>query len=420
MAHPLLLEYLSDKKDSWLKLRTKSPDDEPELLAQANVKFDPENWLPQAAIAASGIRVSSHPVTFSHPSAKRSGNDTVSAVIHQAQFAPDGYWRSGNAVVANDAMVNAADLPVYGFLMLCMEDGRSVLEHIVANTSEAKALLTIQSTDTHTLREGFLSAIKSEGEEAVSSPRLKQVYFPLGNDDYHLLSVVMPSTLVYATRQRIESRLFSESAKAAREHKKSGLYFQEGFSEFFNLTVAVYGGDNPQNISAANTKGNGKTLLLESMPPELDPAYFRVPRTDFFRESLSRKGFGHHFTAFHTLITEHSAMDRASFLEARDDIIYQVMLDVVEYAFEVREGSRQTGQGADLPYWQQVWLLHSFSGERAISQTWLDDVADGCTTWFIHEYKRRVKEPLSLAGAEMAEIKKVISRFIMEQKELFV
>lgn len=39
MAHPLLLEYLSDKKDSWLKLRTKSPDDEPELLAQANVKL---------------------------------------------------------------------------------------------------------------------------------------------------------------------------------------------------------------------------------------------------------------------------------------------------------------------------------------------------------------------------------------------
>lgn len=421
MAHPLLTEYLSQKKESWLKLRaTKSNEDDAALLAQANDKFDAENWLPVAANAAGGIRISSHPVTFSHPSAKKSGNDEVSVVMHKATFSPDGYWRSGNAQVGNDAIVNAADLPVYGFLMLCMDDGRSVLEHLVDNTQSSKALLSITSVDATTLRQGFLQAIEKGESQAVSSPKLKQVYFPMGKDNYHLLSVLTPSALVYETRQRIESRLFSEEAKAAREQKKLGRYSPTGFSEFFNLTVAIYGGDNPQNISAANTKGNGKTLLLQSMPPALDPDYFSLPKTDFFKEYLSRKDLSSHFSQFHKFITHNATMDRALFIEARDSLIHQAMLDVVEYAFEVRGGSRQAGGGQDLPYWQQVWLLYAFGDERTSSEAWLDDVAEGCTVWFVREYARRVNDALSFGGAEIAEIRQVISRFIMNHKELFV
>ncbi len=414
MAHPLLEEYLSQKKSSWLKLRGKAGQ---EILKEADQKFDPENWLPLAAKSASGIRFTTHPVTFSHPSAKRCAEDEVSAVISKATYAPDGYWRSGNAVVINDAIVNAASLPVHGFLMLKLEDGKSLMDHIIANTKLAQEILTIRSADVQSLMDGFMQAVSNSDDEMISTPKISQVYFPVGQD-YHLLSVLVPSSLVYETRYRLESKMFSEQAQVARERKRYGLPHNHGYCEFFDLTVAVYGGDNPQNISALNSKGNGKTLLLSSMPPAIMDGYVRFPKHDFFAECLRYKVFFPKFLAFHKLLTEQQKLNRTDFIKKRDGLIFDVMDEIISAVFMLRDAENRNAEGANLPYWQQVWLLSSHL-DRATSDEWLFEVIRGCCDWFCESYTNQIRNALALGSAEVREIGTVIEGFVFKNSELF-
>jgi len=87
----------------------------------------PETWLPNAAKRAGQMSLSTHPCTFSHPSARKNKNGYVTPVMANADSFADGYLRSGNVVVEIDALGNAAVLDVYKFLTLEMEDHKKLL-----------------------------------------------------------------------------------------------------------------------------------------------------------------------------------------------------------------------------------------------------------------------------------------------------
>ncbi|MCV5647171.1 type I-F CRISPR-associated protein Csy1, partial [Escherichia coli] len=90
------------------------------------------------------------------------------------------------------ALGNAAALDVYKFLSLEMADRRSLLTHIEQGSELAQGLLTQPNTDYQTLREGFLKMIDTD-QEAISSSKVKQVYFPVAEGEYHLLSLLTHS-----------------------------------------------------------------------------------------------------------------------------------------------------------------------------------------------------------------------------------
>ena len=418
MAHVMVEAYLQQKKDGWLKLRSKKGPEAQSILAQAQRKFDPENWLPKAAKDAGAIRFTTHPVTFSHPSAKKAGDDEVTAVISHASFAPDGYWRYGNAKVHEDALVNAASLPIYGFLQLKAQDGKTVIEHIASDTDFARELLAIDSTPYETLRDGFLQALRQDDGVAISSSKISQVYFPVG-DDYHLLSIVTPSNLVFATRYRLESAMFGKKAQEARDAKKLGLHSNLQFCEFFNLTVAVHGGDNPQNISAANLRANGKTLLLQSMPPALHEGYLKFPSDDFFQESLPWKTFNPLFKQFHQHLMHEQKLQRSIFTTLRDDYIYRILDEVIEVVWSFRSAPYSFTEKSNLPPWQQRLL----SSERVRHQSdvdWLASVVKGCSEWFCLTYQEHTQNRVQWGPAEEQAIERIIRSYVARNQELFL
>ena len=93
------------------------------------------------------------------------------------------------------------------FLALNMSNGKTVLENISDNTPEANELLSSSGRPADELREQFLEVFKggkqSENTQVTSS-KIKQVFFPIGGEgQYHLLSLLTSSPLVYEMKKRL-------------------------------------------------------------------------------------------------------------------------------------------------------------------------------------------------------------------------
>jgi CRISPR-associated protein Csy1 len=155
-----------------------------------------------------------------------------------------------------DALGNAAVLDVYKFLSLIMQDNQTLLQQIDQQTDLAKELLDIKGQDYSVLQEGFL-AMTAQSSEAVTSSKIKQVYFPLDNSespDYHQLSILTNSGLVFEMRKRLGAMRFGVDAdipagryltkdglKQARDKRRNNDFFAKPFDEIYGLSTIGYG-----------------------------------------------------------------------------------------------------------------------------------------------------------------------------------
>ncbi|SHM00011.1 type I-F CRISPR-associated protein Csy1 [Morganella morganii] len=208
--------------------------------------FSRLQWLSDAAGRAKQLSLTTHPFAFTHPCARRNRYGKAGAVLAEVKKKNDGFLRSGNVVVPPDVEGNAAALEIYTFLMLKMQDGKTLLAHLCEESETAKKILG--SKYYRKLRAGFLQIFSGEGVPVTNS-KIKQVFFPVPgkecNAGYHLLSVLTPSGLLFELYRRLGK-----------------------FAIFPGHLVVIHiGGSKPQNISALNMKNKGKACLLLSVPP---------------------------------------------------------------------------------------------------------------------------------------------------------
>ena len=77
MLDPAITLFFSERKEAWLKKNIKTDMDEFEKKEQEQAceeVFALSTWLPNAARRAGQISMSTHPCTFSHPSARKNKN----------------------------------------------------------------------------------------------------------------------------------------------------------------------------------------------------------------------------------------------------------------------------------------------------------------------------------------------------------
>ncbi|RLA58971.1 MAG: type I-F CRISPR-associated protein Csy1, partial [Epsilonproteobacteria bacterium] len=204
MIDEAITEYLETKKQGFLKKKVKtnaSEEDKLKFAQEVRDKYSLESWLVDASSRAKQLSLTSHPAKFVHPNAK------ASSIISNTVRTSDGLLRSGNVEVDLDIFGNAAALDVEKFLRLNLQDGKSVFQHLEDDTDLIKQQFDTKNTRYSSIREGFLLIKKSDVEQ--TSEKLKQVYFPV-NDDYHLLSVLIPSGLIYKLKERINDLRFSD------------------------------------------------------------------------------------------------------------------------------------------------------------------------------------------------------------------
>lgn len=410
MLDPAIKAFLNERKDMWLKkkINSKTTDEEKLLLEQeASEQFALASWLPDAAKRAKQLSLVSHPSKFTHSSAK------TSSIIAQAERKADGYLRTGNVDVALDVFGNAAAMDVYKFLSTELSDGQTVLQHLEQQTEYIQQQLT---TPEHSFSElsSELLMIKDSGGQAKTSTRVKQVYFPINEDkdEYHLLSVLTSSGMMYELKSRLNTIRFSDEAKAAREAHKAEKAHTQTYQSIFDLTAIGFGGTKPQNISVLNSQNGGVANLLSSVPPVLEKNKLSPPKSDFF-VALRLKPFKDDFEALHQkLLLDQN--DRHIRIQVKG-IIKSIIYQVIDHSWRIRylqAGWSQNERSEKLPRYQKLWLdqMYRDTSERDDDDQWLDEVKTEMARWFSRTYKKFFKtSEIHLTDDELIELKKIIS-----------
>jgi CRISPR-associated protein Csy1 len=417
MLDPAITEFFEDRKTAWLKKNLKSSMTDvvtKEKEIECSETFSLKQWLPNAAKRAGQISISTHPCTFSHPSSRKNKNGYATSIIAISQQDNDGFLRSGNVDVAADALGNAAALDVYKFLMLVMADGQTLIQHLEHDSDLAINIFTLTKDEGpqsyQSLKDGFL-AMTSAGSENVTSSKIKQVYFPLNNDgEYHQLSLLTASGILFEQRKRIDSIRFGDEIKIAREKKKAN---QEhvAYKELYNLTTIGYGGTKPQNISVLNNQNGGKAHMFMSAPPLLKNRETHFPSTDFFSQSIR---YFHCKSQFQQLHTLYQSDNNNMYVRAERDDFYQSVIDyVIEKMWQIRSVAleqyrEETNQ---LQKAQKIWLCDQHEELRMLEDDWLDIILKGITTFLFHGYEKILdKKSIKLGDAEYKHMQNIVTK----------
>lgn len=386
MLEPSVQSFLSERRATWLKDKLKSAKtaaEQQDIERTAADKFDLANWLPDAAKRAGQLAMVTHPGKFSHPGAK------TSSVIADAERKADGYLRTGNVSAEFDVFGNAAALDVHKFLSLTLSDGQTVLAHLEKDTPLIEQQFNIQ-TSFQELRQGLLSIKSGAAETVKTSEKIKQVYFPV-DDDYHLLSLLTPSGLMFKLKERINVLRFSEAAKQARSDRRNQEHNEHGFDELYNLTVIGFGGTKPQNISVLNNQNGGTAYLLASLPPTIELRATQAPKTNFFAQSLYLKDYQDKFKALHKLFGD-TVPKNIDVREGRDYWILQIVEQLMEKVWAIRELPGGWSEVTALPPVQKIWLDAANSEKRDSEDDWLDEIIVAVVSWLGIAYKKAVGE----------------------------
>ena len=412
-----IMSFLSERKELWLKDRLKTAENDSaiaELQQQADDKFSLQEWLPDAAKRVAQLSMVSHPSKFSHPSAR------TSSVIAQVKSAQDGYLRSGNVNYPLDVFGNAAAMDVYKFLSLKLTEDCTVLTGFEHDDHDLKRLIENASLDFESLKQAFL-VIKNDDASSKTDHLVKQVYFPIADDEYHLLSILTPSGLITRLKQTIDHLRFSEATKEAKEKRKKSEHDAISYADIFDLTVTAYGGTQPQNVSVLNSQNAGRAYLLSSYPPILEKRLVRLPKTDFFAQCLYRKNYQDSFVQLHKFMQ--LDLNNIDIRTAIRNIIQFVIDQVLLQGFKIREyypeGWSKQDYYASLPKLQRVWLDPIYIEQRESDYEWRNELSEDIARWILRSYENVISDAYMLGTGEINDVKQRVDESLRQAKEFF-
>ena len=362
----------------------KFKEDDQENRQKLLEEFEPGNWIADAARRVTQIRRVTHAIKYSHPDAK--GSSLFSRGNPEAGEKLVGTHSLAEPVA--DVVGNAAALDVYKFLRLEV-DGASLLD---LAQSDSEALLQAFGGDDNA--KGWMKAfahIDNLGEAPATHKLAKQSYWPINNDDYHLLAPLFPSSLVQHQYARIHHDRFSEDAKAAREARDKNVPHAHGYREYPNLAIVKFGGTKPQNISQLNSERHGEAWLLPSLPPEWKSTGLKPPcrvETIFGRWLMGFRAIREPVQTLKKFLQK-TSHNNLAIRNTRAELTRQIIDEVLMLAARIQQ--LPTGWSADpecrLSQAEQFWLDpgranedDEFEAARAASD-WQDAVTDHFARW---------------------------------------
>ncbi len=426
MLDPEIEKFFSERKEAWLKKNVKSSMDDDvknELEKECNDFYSLPNWLPFAAKNAVKRAISSHPSKFSHPDVGASKTNIkkknyVSPIINTGHFHEDGFLKTGNVQnISLDSTGNGTEVGAIGeigtFLSLTLSNGIRVFEHLQENTQEIRTLFS-KSTDSYkSIKDGLLCMIKQSANQ--TSSKIKQVYFPV-EEDYHQLSLLTNSGIVYEFRSRLDKLRFSEEIKNLRDKRRKNEFSEQGYGEIYGLTTIGYGGTKPQNISVLNNQNGGKAHLLSSMPPSIEKRHIHFPKSDFFVESFKQYEVADVFKALHKLFS--ADHNNINIREARDRYLQQIMDLIIEKMWAVRAVSQTQyhQESSSLSSHQTTWLRSDLVDQRESDEQWLDKLVHEISRWL----SRRYEKTLGKQAIKLGEEERLLFANTVEQNREFL
>jgi CRISPR-associated protein Csy1 len=177
-----------------------------------------------------------------------------------------------------------------------------------------------------------------------------------------------------------------------------------------------FGGTKPQNISYLNLQRGGRLSVLPSVPPVLHLRHVKVPRRDFFRETLQRWQYREDCERLSKLYREvRNNMELRRRARRREQLlIAKAMLPVYQLRSSLEPGWSQDGQCA-LPQAQKVWLDEVYAETRWQDISWQTEIAKAFTRWLMQTRESfEGHDKIVLGNAEFLALQKQVLQAVQE------
>lgn len=376
--------------------------------------YSTDKWLASAAKRASQIKVATHIPKFTHSSSKASP-------VYSANTANTPYIGTHTLrTIQPDVTGNAAALDVFSFLRGSYK-GKTIMEMMEERTPEIVAALSDNADEANELIDSFMTV--KEITSPSSHTLMKQLFFPLSDGSYHLLSPVFPSSLVHYVYNHIKEARFSEETKAAKDAKKKGLAAASGYSDFPDITVMAYGGTKPQNVSQLNSVRGGSNILLPSYPPKWEPKNVRpIYDNSAFTYVFGQRPYVRDLLSRLTGVLRSHKTD-ADIRSERSEIIDSLSIELWKIAEELSELPAGWSKDAKckLTKAEKLWLDPPQDGDEAWAAytggEWCIEVAHSFASWTNGQISRIHRGKKILDENEHMEWKKIAAEVLNDLLE---
>lgn len=350
----------------------------------------PAEWFDAMVMHMDECHLASHVGKFTNPDIK------ATVCSHSKKVA--GYVTTGGSTCSLDILTPAQYLGSASLLLSTVTPDKNVLEAVISRDKELEKELELLSLPIENLQEKVQKMLEdSRKEPDATDTHLRQVYFPIAEGEYHLLSVMPSSSLSLEMYRRIRA---INGHKIDCYSKKSEAYGKP-CEEVKGLTMIGFGGTKPQNISALNSRRGGKAYLLSSLPPSLHEVKVRIPKSDFFKESIWYKSQSSALYQLHAYMKqERNTME---IRKAIHDLVDEMIDAVLLVAYQIRAGAAGWSEEETyvaLPRSQKIWLDDACMEERQ-DPSWTGEIAASFARWVVFSYEKLLgEEAVSLGDAE--------------------
>lgn len=431
-----IVNFLEAKKEDFLQAKIKSKlsnkkevTDEDRLKVraenqfEADEKYNLDTWL-ENIIRKIKPNVTTHPAKFTNAKI-----DTDTAQIFLGHFRNDGYLQTGNVHLKNkvdvsgNSATNTIVFELYELLDSVVEADQKLIHKFESNDESLKKLIHQLNGDFDYVQEKCLKVYYGEKSVNQTHGSTRQVYFPIEQNNYHLLSVKTASMLMYELKNRIDDMDIWVDKQHARTFKKDNKFLESGFNEILDLTEIGFSPESftkMGNYSYLNVRNKGISYLLSSSPPVLEKRSIRLPKTDFFTQSLYRKNFQESFVQLHKFMK----------LELKNDNTRTVIRNIIQYvidqvlfkALTIREYYEAGWSNQDyylgLPKLQRIWLDQVYTTQREDDE-WRNDVSREIARWILLSYEKVITDAFKLGTGELIEVKQRVEKSLQQAQEFF-
>jgi CRISPR-associated protein Csy1 len=376
---------------------------------------DLNNWINVAAEKAKQLKFVTHAVKYTHSDAKGTSVNIKTAPLDFNLDLKRNYITTFSLKELEfDVVGNAAALDVAKFLSI--NDGdKTLLDYIVEGDYTPLKQFSNTKEQLETWVEGFKKILLQKG--LASHTLSKQIYFPIGEEQYHLLSPLYATSFAHCLYERINTSRFSEQAIEIRALKKQNLFCESKAVSYPNTAIFSYGGGKSLNISLLNAKHRGNSYLLSCAPPiwktiSKPPIKYKSIFSKYKEYDQRTYPIIKELKAY--LIKIQSQSSSKPIRDIRADYIDTLMDILISYAAEIQNMHTYRGwtKEAILPDAQKFWLdpyrEDDLFQEDRKNKDWQKNIADEFSKWL----GKKLKDESYVLG----DVEWQLWRDLLEQK----
>ena len=403
--------------DKEIAYRYKSEISDIENMKEEQMNKLCKEWIVNLSKLASQRHFSTHVPKYIDPSAKG-----VSNIMFNGEKINNGYICSSNVDYYLDSYGTAAGMPGTDFLSLEIQ-GKKLYQHIEQNTEISRDLFVFLSEEKDNVEKNFKKALQGD-RTAVTDGNLRQVFFPISDDDYYIITPVISMPVLNSFNSFIKEnneynfnplKSSVKNPKRVYVFKEKNEYLEGGYLQINGLVDIPYGGTKPQNISAFSIKVRNK-YAIKSLPPVLVRRKIKIPNYSFFKESLyiKRTRYSDIFNKLDSLFKLNR--NNKSIRDSRDFWILRLIEEVESDILSVREEIKKL----DYPYNGSLndseYLMLYEDEKRYESDDWLIKISEEFSRWFFKSYESVVKKPITFSDTEY----RFVRDFVFDSRECFI